>query len=277
MYDQSPLPSSFPLKQDIVALVEDLRSLIFPEYFPFRTRKKCYPNALHKIQSSFRKKLVRVIAQGISFGNHEDSCKWRHFRKEAVILSDQLMEKIPQAQALLRDDVTAAFQGDPAASSHTEVILAYPSIFSLIIYRISHELLLLEVPLVPRMLSEYAHSQTGIDIHPGARIGRHFFIDHGTGVVIGETAEIGSNVRIYQGVTLGAMSVPSRNITGKRHPTIENNVIIYAEATILGGDTVIGHDSIIGGNMWITFSVPPESKLYRPRMIKKTENEKSAR
>ena len=163
----------------------------------------------------------------------------------------------------LAEDVAAAFAGDPAATGYEEIAVAYPAIRALSIHRIAHELYARQVPLVPRIMSEYAHDRTGIDIHPGARIGRHFFIDHGTGVVIGETTVIGDNVRIYQGVTLGARSIKrSADLRGlKRHPTVENDVTIYAGAKILGGETVIGAGSVVGGNVWLTESVPPGSRV----------------
>ncbi|MGH0038249.1 MAG: serine O-acetyltransferase EpsC [Myxococcota bacterium] len=180
---------------------------------------------------------------------------------EAVAL--RLIERLPTLREWLAADVESAFQGDPAARSFAEIVVSYPSIRALAIHRVAHVLYLEGVPLLPRIMSEYAHDRTGIDIHPGARIGRRFFIDHGTGVVIGETTEIGDNVRLYQGVTLGALSprqVESlRNV--KRHPTIEDDVTIYAGSTILGGDTVIGAGSVIGGNVWLTESVPAGSKV----------------
>jgi serine O-acetyltransferase len=180
----------------------------------------------------------------------------------------RLLNKLPHLRELLNLDVLAAFAGDPAAKSVEEVIFSYPGIQAITTHRIAHELYLEEVPIIPRILSEHAHSETGIDIHPGATIGRSFFIDHGTGVVIGETSVIGNNVKLYQGVTLGALSVP-RDADGvllrnrKRHPTIEDNVTIYSGATILGGETVIGEGSVIGGNLWIVESVPPHTKLTR--------------
>lgn len=189
---------------------------------------------------------------------------------EQVVL--RLFQKLPELRALLNLDILAAFAGDPAAKSVEEIIFSYPAIQAITTHRIAHELHGEQVPMIPRILSEYAHSETGIDIHPGARIGRSFFIDHGTGVVVGETCEIGNNVKIYQGVTLGALSLP-RDADGmllrnrKRHPTIEDNVTIYSGATILGGDTVIGAGSVIGGNMWIVESVPPRSKVtYENRL-----------
>ncbi|MGD9402220.1 MAG: serine acetyltransferase [bacterium] len=174
--------------------------------------------------------------------------------------------KIPEIRRLLEGDVQAAFDGDPAAKSFDEIIFSYPGLRAIMVHRVAHELYLLEVPLLPRIMSEYAHAITGIDIHPGATIGRNFFIDHGTGVVIGETTLIGDNVKIYQGVTLGALSFPKdergnllRDI--KRHPTLEDNVTVYSGTTILGGDTVIGRGSTVGGNVWLTTSVPPGTKV----------------
>ncbi len=181
----------------------------------------------------------------------------------AADLALGFIERLPAIRALIADDLQASFDGDPAATNLQEIILAYPTLRALSIHRIAHELHLLGVPLIPRIMAEYAHDRTGIDIHPGATIGRHFFIDHGTGVVIGETAEVGDRVRIYQGVTLGAASLrDSSTLRGqKRHPTVENDVTIYAGATILGGETVIGTGSVIGGNVWLTESVPPGSQV----------------
>jgi serine O-acetyltransferase len=185
------------------------------------------------------------------------------------------LKSIPSIRKILATDVHAAYDGDPAARSYDEIIFSYPGVFALTVYRIAHRLFELDVPLLPRIMTEYAHNLTGIDIHPGAQIGERFVIDHGTGVVIGETTEIGKNVRIYQGVTLGALSLSKDGVTRlrgkKRHPTLEDDVIIYSGATILGGDTVIGTRSVIGGNVWITESVPPDTKvmLEKPRLIYK--------
>jgi serine O-acetyltransferase len=164
-------------------------------------------------------------------------------------------------------DIQAAYDGDPAARSMMEVVMSYPGLFAIVVHRVAHVLYRANIPLIPRIMSEYAHSRTGIDIHPGAKIGPGFFIDHGTGVVIGETCEIGKNVKLYQGVTLGALSfekdADGRLVKGtKRHPNVEDNVVIYAGATILGGKTTIGANSVIGGNVWLTRSVPPETKVY---------------
>ncbi len=183
------------------------------------------------------------------------------------------LEALPDLRRTLAKDVVAAFEGDPAAKGYDEVIFCYPGVFAVTVYRIAHQLTHLDVPIIPRIMTEYAHSRTGIDIHPAAHIGESFFIDHGTGIVIGETTEIGNRVRIYQGVTLGALSLPRETIDEmrgtKRHPTIEDDVIIYSGATILGGDTVIGTRSIIGGNVWITESVPPDTRVFlkKPELV----------
>jgi serine O-acetyltransferase len=176
---------------------------------------------------------------------------------------------------MLGKDVRAAMEGDPAAKSYDEIIFSYPGLFAIMVYRIAHQLFHQDITLIPRVMTEYAHSLTGIDIHPGAHIGESFFIDHGTGVVIGETTEIGNRVRIYQGVTLGALSLPKNAgalLRGKkRHPTIEDDVIIYSGATILGGETIIGARSVIGGNVWLTESVPSDTRVFikRPELIRK--------
>jgi len=185
----------------------------------------------------------------------------------------KFLDALPEAYRLLRTDAEAIFHGDPAARSIDEVILTYPGFYAIAIYRLAHALHLLDVPLVPRLMTEVAHAHTGVDIHPGARIGRSFFIDHGTGVVIGETTVIGNGVKLYQGVTLGALLVEKTLKDQKRHPTLEDNVIVYSNATILGGRTVIGHDAVIGGNAWVTHSIPPFSMVsheteVRPRNSK---------
>ncbi len=187
--------------------------------------------------------------------------------------ANNFMLKVPKVHDMLWEDATAIYEGDPAAESIDEVILAYPGFIAILIYRFAHELYLLRVPIIPRIFTEYAHEITGIDIHPGAEIGSHFFIDHGTGIVIGETTKIGKNVKIYQGVTLGALSVDKSMLKTKRHPTIEDDVILYSQAVILGGNTVIGKNSIIGGNSWITQSVPPNSVVYSKVEVKVRSNE----
>lgn len=177
-------------------------------------------------------------------------------------LREQFFDALPTIYAKLGQDIDAMFEGDPAAKSREEVIRTYPGFYAIAAYRIAHQLHSLGVLGIPRIITEHAHSKTGIDIHPGAKIGDHFCIDHGTGVVIGETSVIGDHVKIYQGVTLGALSVNKEDASKKRHPTLEDNVVVYAGATILGGDTVIGKGSVIGGNVWLTSSIPPNSKIY---------------
>lgn len=177
-------------------------------------------------------------------------------------IAEKFFEQLPLIYDNLLLDAHAIADNDPAAVGMEEVVAVYPGFYAIAVYRIAHELLQMNVPLLPRMLTEYAHGQTGIDIHPGAQIGQSFFIDHGTGVVVGETTVIGNNVKIYQGVTLGATHVAKSMAQKKRHPTIENNVVIYANATILGGYTVVGHDSVIGGNVWLTSSVEPHSLVF---------------
>ena len=188
-------------------------------------------------------------------------------------LEDTFFETLPEARQKLLQDLNAIFLGDPAAKSRAEVIRTYPGFYAIAAHRIAHELHKLGVIIIPRIISEYAHRQTGIDIHPGAQIGNHFCIDHGTGVVIGETTIIGSHVKIYQGVTLGGLSVKKEDARVKRHPTIEDRVVLYAGATILGGQTVIGKGSIIGGNVWLTKSVPPDSKIYYQAKMTNTSGE----
>jgi len=188
--------------------------------------------------------------------------------QDAHTLVAAFLARLPEVKRLVATDVQAAYEGDPAATSPMEVVMAYPGLYAVTIHRLAHELYALKVPIIPRIMSELAHSKTGIDMHPRATIGERFFIDHGTGVVIGETCVIGKNVKLYQGVTLGAKSFQKNPVTGalvkgvKRHPNIEDNVVIYAGATILGGDTTIGHDSEIGGSVWLIESVPPNSRVY---------------
>jgi serine O-acetyltransferase len=183
------------------------------------------------------------------------------------ILSDKFYSKIPSIYENLVQDAQLFVDFDPAARSRESVILYYPGFYAIAVYRLSHELHQLKIPYLPRMISEFAHSKTGIDIHPGAIIGEHFFIDHGTGIVVGETTIIGKNVKIYQGVTLGAVSVDKSMKGKKRHPTLEDNVIVYSGSTILGGDTLIGHDTVVGGNVWLTKSVPPFSIVYHESKV----------
>jgi serine O-acetyltransferase len=218
-----------------------------------------------KIRAEFRelKDRFRIIL------DHNSECV--NSGKEGI--EDRFFETIPQLHALLLKDVDATFNGDPAATNKSEVIRTYPGFYAISAYRISHQLFSMGINLIPRIISEHAHRETGIDIHPGASIGESLCIDHGTGIVIGETTEIGNHVKIYQGVTLGGLSVKKEDASIKRHPTIEDNVVIYAGATILGGKTVIGKNTIIGGNVWLTSSVPAGSKVYYTARMTNTEGE----
>lgn len=268
-----------PSKKVVIEVLEDLLTVLFPGYMGnTEITKANVKYVLGKILTSVYDRLtveveksLKQICQKIK-ECPEDVCH----RRGQVVVKD-LLEKLPSIRSVLSGDVEAAYNGDPAAMSTDEVILSYPCLLAIATYRIAHELYLQAVPLIPRIMSEHVHSLTGIDIHPGAKIGRNFFIDHGTGVVIGETTEIGDNVKIYQGVTLGALSFPKDDkghiIKGrKRHPTIGNNVIIYSGATLLGPDAIISDNVVIGGNAWITQPVernikitiaPPEQKYKK--------------
>ncbi|WPU98873.1 serine O-acetyltransferase EpsC [Mucilaginibacter sp. cycad4] len=177
-------------------------------------------------------------------------------------LAKKFFESLPELFRILNTDIQAIFNGDPAARSEFEVIRTYPGFYAISLYRVAHSLYIDDIPLLPRILTEYAHSKTGIDIHPAAKIDEYFYIDHGTGIVIGESCKIGKHVKLYQGVTLGALSVDKSMANTKRHPTVEDNVVIYSGATILGGETIIGHNSVVGGNVWLTKSLPPNSRVY---------------
>ena len=194
---------------------------------------------------------------------------------DAGVIAGQFFDSLPEVYEKLNEDVTAMYEGDPAAKSRSEVIQTYPGFYAIAAYRIAHQLHLLGVKGIPRVITEHAHSKTGIDIHPSARIGNYFCIDHGTGVVIGETAVIGDHVKIYQGVTLGALSVSKDDAVKKRHPTLEDHVVVYAGATILGGETVIGRNSVVGGNVWLTRSVPANSKIYYQAKMYNGEKEET--
>lgn len=265
---ETPLPS----EDSIIGVVQKLRNVLFPGYFIKEHDREdnieSYASELvYDVHEGLTGEIYKVLHQsckhGVVSGREDGDCEGCQENSAEVSLS--FASTIPGLRQLLSLDLEAAIVGDPAAKSYNEIILSYPGTFAVIVYRIAHELVRLKVPLIPRMMTEYAHRETGIDIHPGARIGRSFFIDHGTGVVIGETTRIGNNVKIYQGVTLGALSLPrergSKVPERKRHPTVEDNVIIYSGATILGGNTIIGRDSVIGGNVWIVSSVPPKSKV----------------
>jgi serine O-acetyltransferase len=268
-----------PSRGVVIEIVERLRRVLFPGYFGEHEVDNCtlaYQIGI-EINTLFEF-LARQITLSIRHEcrRHQMVCThcFEKGQKEALTF----LKKLRGLRRTLAEDVRAGYAGDPAAKSFDEIIFGYPSILAISTYRLARELHLQGVPLLPRMMAEYAHSATGIDIHPGAAIGRHFFIDHGTGVVIGETCVIGDHVRIYQGVTLGALSLPMEEKgdllrTMKRHPTVEDHVTIYAGATILGGETVIGAGSVIGGNVWLTRSVPPGTTVMieTPRLKYKEE------
>ncbi len=270
----SPLPN----RSVIIEILEGVRDILFPGYYG--ASGLCWENVQYFIGSRIDDLFIKLsteISKSIKHECKEDGHVCIQCRDKAEKCAVEFFRKIPELRELLAEDVQAAYDGDPAAKSLDEIIFSYPGMLAITTYRIAHELHIQGIPLIPRIMTEYAHGATGIDIHPGAKIGRSFFIDHGTGVVIGETCEIGDRVRIYQGVTLGALSVP-KDGTGpsmrgrKRHPTIEDDVTIYAEATILGGETVIGRGSVIGGNVWLVESVPPGTRvtIEKPRLQYKT-------
>jgi serine O-acetyltransferase len=226
--------------------------------------------------------LTEQIARAAGHGHRlEEACPVTE--RQATECAEEFISRLPCVRELLATDVRAAYEGDPAARCYDEIIFSYPGLYAIMTYRLAHELHRLDVPLIPRIMTEHAHSRTGIDIHPGTRIGPGFFIDHGTGVVVGGTAVIGARVKLYQGVTLGAFSF-DKDGEGrlvrhtKRHPTIEDDVVVYAGATILGGDTVIGRGSVIGGNVWLTHSVPPGTRVLQdsPRLRIITPEEEAA-
>jgi len=265
--ERQPLPS----RNAVIEIVESLRSALFPGYFG--TSELTPDNARFHLGSTLdwiRRRLRQQVKRGLCFACADpENGKPLDCDKQAEATTRSFLSTLPVLRAILATDVKAAYEGDPAATSPDEAIFCYPGMLAITNYRIAHELHRLGVPLIPRIVTEHAHSITGIDIHPGATIGESFFIDHGTGVVIGETCTIGKGVRLYQGVTLGAKSFPldenGNPIKGiKRHPDVEDDVIIYSEATILGPVT-IGRGSVIGGNVWLVDSVPPGSRITQAR------------
>ena len=258
----------FATRTQVIDILKALRSLILPGIYEkepvnHARLEKVIRDKMNSTAIALSKVIQQLLKRACADGNLSDvSCA-----EQAELLTIQIFEGLPAIRKTLATDIRAAYEGDPAAPSLEEIMLSYPSLEAISIFRIAHLIHTCGVPIVPRIMTEYAHRNTGIDIHPGADIGDSFFIDHGTGVVIGETCTIGSGVKLYQGVTLGAKSFPldenGNPIKGvKRHPDIEDNVVIYAGATILGGDTRIGHDSVIGGNVWLTQSVPPHSTVF---------------
>lgn len=251
--------SACPPPDRIIRFFNNLLGLIFPEFSEERFTD----------EGSINKKLDEVKYELVDILSQHSEC----VQSDEKSITNHIFDELPDIHEHLLEDVNAIFMGDPAAKSRAEVIRTYPGFYAVAAHRIAHCMLKNGVNLIPRIISEYAHRQTGIDIHPGAQIGDHFCIDHGTGIVIGETAVIGSKVKIYQGVTLGGLSVKKEDARKKRHPTIEDKVVLYAGATILGGDTVIGKGSVIGGNVWLTKSVPAGSKIYYQAKMTNTEGE----
>jgi serine O-acetyltransferase len=261
----------FAGKESIYKILHHFRSSLFPGVYDKCPIDEAKINVIlsNNLRTSALElcELIEKVLTNKEMARSQSDNSNADYKDKASEITMNLIDSFPDIRKTLQTDIEAAYNGDPAAVTAEEILLSYPSIEAISIHRIAHELYNMGVPVIPRIMSEYAHQLTGIDIHPGAQIGDHFFIDHGTGVVIGETCTIGKNVKIYQGVTLGAKSFPldeqGNPVKGiKRHPNIEDNVVIYAGATILGGDTIIGHDSIIGGNVWLTESIPPYSKVY---------------
>ncbi len=255
-------------RNEICAVLDDVLAALFPNAFNRERVSKAEMNFfLGDILRHIAFRLRRLTRDTLEFHCQTQRCEECDCDRHADEIVRNFLSELPEIRKTLLSDIRAALAGDPAAGSHEEILLSYPYVEAVATHRVAHQLWKQKLPIVPRIMSERAHSNTGIDIHPGATIGAGFFIDHGTGVVIGETVTIGSNVKIYQGVTLGALSPFDRQgrptVGQKRHPDIEDDVIIYANATILGGDTVIGKGSIIGGNTWITSSVAPGSVVYR--------------
>lgn len=275
-----PLPNA----EKIVRIIEDLKEILYPGYrrrdgLHFGNVMYHVGDLIDSLHDRLLHQISRAFCHAKGLNQHCTPSKRADFEALGQARTMSFLQKLPELRKRLAMDVEAAYVGDPASKSTDEVILCYPGLEAITVYRLAHALHVLDVPLIPRMMSEWAHSKTGIDIHPGAKIGDHFFIDHGTGVVIGETCVIGDWVKIYQGVTLGALSFP-RDEKGnlvrdtKRHPTIEDNVVIYANATVLGGETVVGHDSVVGSSVWLTHSIEPNTTvtLEKPQLRMKAKN-----
>ena len=267
-----------PNRSVIIDIVRDLKSIIFPGYFSTDTSATVFPEYYvgHRLNDIYDRLKNQIEIALLHHGEEPE---------EAATHADRttcgFFEQLPEIQRLLLTDVQAGFDGDPAAKSKEEIIFSYPGLFAIYVYRLAHVLYKEEIPFIPRVMSEYAHGRTGIDINPGATIGEYFFIDHGTGVVVGETTEIGNNVKLYQGVTLGALStrMGQQLANVKRHPTIRDNVTIYSNSTVLGGETVVGENTIIGGNTFITESIPANTKVSAKSpelVIKKPKSQVSA-
>lgn len=271
---------NLPERSAVIDIVRELKSVIFPGYFSVDSSARIFTEYYvgYKLNDLYDR-LKEQITIALLYQAQESESE--SLSKRAEEICSGFFEKLPLIQESLLKDVQAGFDGDPAAKSKEEIIFSYPGLFAIYVYRLAHELYLEKVPFIPRIMTEYAHGRTGIDINPGASIGDYFFIDHGTGVVIGETTEIGNNVKLYQGVTLGALSTRQGQQLAnvKRHPTIKDNVTIYSNSTVLGGETVIGENTIIGGNTFITESIPANTKVSAKSpelVIKKPRNEISA-
>ncbi len=267
-----------PNRSVIIDIVRDLKSIVFPGYFSTDTSATVFPEYYvgHRLNDLYDR-LKNQIEIALLYHGEEPEEAATHADRTAC----GFFEQLPEIQRLLLTDVQAGFDGDPAAKSKEEIIFSYPGLFAIYVYRLAHVLYKEEIPFIPRVMSEYAHGRTGIDINPGATIGEYFFIDHGTGVVVGETTEIGNNVKLYQGVTLGALSTRKGQQLAnvKRHPTIRDNVTIYSNSTVLGGETVVGENTIIGGNTFITESIPANTKVSAKSpelVIKKPKTQVSA-
>lgn len=255
---------NLPVRDKIIYILDQCMELLFPGYTGKRkVTRDTVQSIVHELLVVIRRELAEQIELALRHACLLKECSTCDCADLAIRHASEFLDRIASIRLKLKQDVQAAFEGDPAAKSFEEIVISYPHIVVIAIHRMAHELYQMEVPLIPRIMAEYAHSRTGIDIHPGATIGSKFFIDHGTGVVIGETAVIGNNVKIYQGVTLGALSFPKDDRGNlirnkKRHPTLEDNVTVYAEATILG-DITIGKGAVIGGNVWLRESIPAET------------------
>ena len=254
-----------PDRQAVILLIKDIRRLIFPAYYGEAALMSLAPEDYAALLlERIEKQLFRQIALTLPEGQED----------RAADLAAEMVAKLPQIAQKVQMDLEATFDGDPAAASREEILFSYPGLFAILVYRVAHELYHLQIPILPRMMSEYAHSHTGIDIHPGAQIGDYFFIDHGTGIVVGETTVIGDRVKLYQGVTLGALSTRDghRSRAVQRHPTVEDDVTIYSGASILGGETVIGRGSVVGGNAFLTDSVREDTQvvIHAPETVFKS-------
>lgn len=257
-----------PDRQAVILLIKDIRRLIFPAYYGEAALMSLAPEdyaalLLERIEKQLQRQIVLTLPE--------------EQEAQAAELAAEMVTKLPQIARQVQMDLEATFDGDPAAGSREEILFSYPGLFAILVYRVAHELYRLHIPILPRMMSEYAHSHTGIDIHPGAQIGGYFFIDHGTGIVVGETTVIGDRVKLYQGVTLGALSTRDghHSLPGKRHPTVEDDVTIYSGASILGGDTVIGRGSVVGGNAFLTSSVQKDTRvvIHAPETVFKSRRD----